>query len=250
MTPNPTCPPAERADEPGAPDPHPAVTVAAALGRRLAPYLIESTVIPTVLFYVVAAMMNTGWALAAGLAWSYVAVIRRAVNSRRVPALLLLGGLGITVRTILYLGTGSTLIYFSQEILRTFATAALFGVSMAVGRPLVARFALDFCSLDPEVQGRPAVTRLFERLTYLWAGVNLSAAIVQLGLLRSLSTEAYVGTSTVAAWVLTAAGAGITMAYAWRTARTEGLRVAVDPDGTLWAQPAPDGRRSDAPVAA
>ena len=44
----------------------PAVLVA--LARRLAPYLIESTVIPTLLFYAVDAVADTFTALVAGLA--------------------------------------------------------------------------------------------------------------------------------------------------------------------------------------
>jgi len=213
------------------------IAVVVALGRRLAPYLIESTVIPTLLFYAVDAVTDTFTALVAGLAWSYVAIVRRIVVGRRVPALLLLAGLGITVRTALYVGTSSAVIYFSQEIVHTFATAAFFAFSIVVGRPLVARFAHDFCSLDRDVEARAAVARMFERLTYLWIVVNLTSAITQLALLLTVSTTVYVGTSTVAAWAITGTGAALTIWDASRTARAEGLRAAVDADGRVWATP-------------
>jgi hypothetical protein len=215
----------------------PAVLVA--LGRRLVPYLVESTVIPTLLFYVVAAAMDTRSALLAGLAWSYVAIVRRVVVGRRVPVLLLLAALGLTVRTILYVGTSSALIYFSQEIVHDFATAAFFAASIVVGRPLVARFAHDFCSLDPEVRRRPAVTRLFGRLTYLWVAVNLASAFSQLSLLLTVSTPVYVGTSTVAAWTVTATGAALTIWDISRTARAEDLHAAIDADGGVWVETRP-----------
>ena len=44
----------------------------------------------------------------------------------------------------------------------------------------------------------PEDLRLFERLTYLWVGVNLAAAVSQLSLLLTVSTPLYVGASTVA----------------------------------------------------
>ena len=210
-----------------------------ALVRRLLPYLVESTVIPTILFYVVDAAMDTRSALLAGLAWSYIAIVRRVVVGRRVPVLLLLAALGLTVRTALYVGTDSAVIYFSQEIIHDFATAAFFAVSIVVGRPLVARFAHDFCSLDPEVERRPVMTRLFGRLTYLWVGINLASAVSQLSLLLTVSTPVYVGTSTVAAWTMTATGAALTIWDVSRTARAEDLRAAIDPDGGVWVEAQP-----------
>jgi Protein of unknown function (DUF3159) len=215
------------------------VMVLFALARRLLPYLVESTVIPTVLFYVVDAATDTRSALIAGLAWSYVAIVRRVVVGRRVPVLLLLAALGLTVRTALYVGTESAVIYFSQEIIHDFATAAFFAVSIVVGRPLVARFARDFCSLDPEVERRPVMNRLFERLTFLWVGVNLASAVSQLSLLLTVSTPVYVGTSTVAAWMITATGAALTIWAVSRVARAERLRAAIDPDGAVWIEAQP-----------
>jgi len=238
-----SAPPAPAAPEQGEVEwrrrPSSLVAVLFALTRRLLPYLVESTVVPTVLFYVVDAATDTRSALLAGLAWSYVAIVRRVAVGRRVPVLLLLAALGLTVRTALYVGTDSAVIYFSQEIIHDFATAAFFAISIVVGRPLVARFARDFCSLDPEVQRRPALNRLFERVTYLWVGVNLASAVSQLSLLLTVSTPVYVGTSTVAAWTITATGAALTIWDVSRTARAEGLRAAIDPDGGVWVEAEP-----------
>ena len=74
---------------------------------------------------------------------------------------------------------------------------------MLVGRPLITRFAADFCPLSPDVQIRPAVVQLFRRLTYLWAAVNAMAAAVSLTLLLTVPVAVFVGTATVSAWVIT-----------------------------------------------
>jgi hypothetical protein len=67
-----------------------------------------------------------------------------------------LATLGITVRTVIYLLSGNEFVYFFQPIMRTVATAAVFALSVCIGRPLIARFAADFCPLSPDVQSRPA----------------------------------------------------------------------------------------------
>ena len=54
--------------------------------------------------------------------------------------------------------------------------------SVVIGRPLIARFADDFCPLTPDVQCRPAIVQLYRRLTYLWAGVNAITAATSLTL--------------------------------------------------------------------
>ena len=140
----------------GAPDGwtlHPSkFSVIRAVTRRLVPYLIEATLIPTVLFYVMLAMTGAlRWALIGALIWSYSAVARRIFGRQQVPGLLVLATLGISVRTVIYLLSNNSFVYFVQPILRTVVTAAVFAVSVLVGRPLIARFAADFCPLEPEV---------------------------------------------------------------------------------------------------
>ena len=72
-----------------------------------------------------------------------------------MPGLLILATLGITVRTIVYLLSNNDFVYFVQPILRTTLTGLVFAGSVAVGRPLIARFAGDFCPLSPDVSVRP-----------------------------------------------------------------------------------------------
>lgn len=216
------------------------LAVIKAVVRRMVPYVIEATLVPTALFYTCLVAFGLTWAIVAALAWTYAAVGRRLVSGRPVPGLLILATLGISVRTIVFLFNENAFVYFFQPILRTVATAAFFALSVLVQRPLIARFAADFCPLSHDVGNRPAVLRLFRRLTYLWAGVNAIAAATSLTLLLTVPLPVFVGTATVAAWIITASGVVLTVSDAVRTARSEGLHTAVAPNGRLHAYAAAD----------
>ena len=206
-----------------------------AVGRRLFPYVVEATIIPTALFYTLLMVGGMRWALGAALIWSYGAIVRRVVRDRPVPALLILGTLGITVRVIVYLLSRNDFVYFVQPIMRTTLTGLMFAASVAFGRPLIARFANDFCPLSPEVRVRPGIRRLFIRLTILWALVNVLAAVSSLVLLLTVPVAVFVVVGAVAAWIVTCAGVVMTVADSVTTARREGLITALSPDGRLYA---------------
>src|SRR6476659_9667821 len=126
------------------------LSVIRAVGRRMVPYLVEATIIPTTLFYVFLITFELKWAIVAALGWTYAAIGRRLVTGSPISGLLVLATLGISVRTVVYLLSGSGFVYFLQPIMRTVATAAVFAVSVGIGRPLIARFAGDFCPLTPD----------------------------------------------------------------------------------------------------
>ena len=215
---------------------HPSkLSVVKAVGRRMVPYLIEATLIPTALFYVFFVVVDLKWAIIAALGWTYAAVGRRILTGRPIPGLLVLATLGISVRTVVFLFNENHFVYFFQPIMRTVATATFFALSVLVGRPLITRFAADFLPLSPDVQIRPAVVQLFRRLTYLWAAVNAMAAAVSLTLLLTVPIAVFVGTATVSAWVITCSGVVLTVSDSVRTARNEGLHTAVAPNGRLHA---------------
>jgi hypothetical protein len=210
-------------------------SVAAAVVKRLVPQLIEASLIPSLLFYSCLFAFGLRWAFVAALVWAYTAVGRRIVSGRQVPGLLVLTSVGITVRTLIFMWSGSTFIYFLQPILGALTTGAVFALSILTGRPLVQRFASDFCPLTAEVESRPAVSGLFRRLTYLWAALNVIAALTSLTLLMTVPVSVFVGTKMVAAWVIMCTGVVVTVSSSVSTARAEGLETAVGADGTLYA---------------
>jgi hypothetical protein len=209
--------------------------VIGAVVRRLVPYIVEATIIPTGIFYLLLLTTELRWALLGALAWSYAAVLRRLCAGRPIPGLLVLATLGISARTLVFLWSDNSFVYFVQPILRTMLTAALFLGSIAFGRPLIARFAADFCPLSPDVQRRPAVMRLFRRLTFMWAGVNALAAASSLTLLLTVPVPLFVVSAAVSAWIVTCSGLVLTVVDAVGTARREGLVTALGPNGALYA---------------
>jgi hypothetical protein len=211
------------------------LVVLRAVGRRLVPQLVEGTLVPTLLFYGLMTTIGIRAAFAGALCWSYTAVARRVATGRSVPPLVMLGTVGITVRTVVALSSGSTFVYFAQPVLGTVAVGTLFLGSIAVGRPLVARFASDFCPLPPDVAARPGVTRLYRHLTYLWAGVNLAAATTTFVLLVTLPLPAFVVARAVSGWGLTVVGVVVTVSLSVQAARREDLVATVGPGGHLTA---------------
>jgi uncharacterized membrane protein len=147
------------------PDDHPLLshgTVLVALGRRSLPHVLEATVAPAILSYVLLVAVGAGAAMVAVLCWTYVAIARRLARGVAIPSILLLATAGLSVRTAVGLASGSTFAYFVQPVATTVVLAAVFAGSVFVGRPLVARLASDFCHLAPEVAGRPGIVRLFQ----------------------------------------------------------------------------------------
>jgi hypothetical protein len=216
------------------------LSVFVAVVRRAAPRLIEASLIPTALFYSSLVLLGVGAAYAAAVIWLYAAVGSRLVRRRPVPPLLVLAAIGITVRTTTAVASGSSFVYFAQPVLGSMVAGLVFLLSVAVGRPMVERLALEFWPLTPEMQAHPAVRRLLRRLTYLWAGVNLAVGATTLTLLVVLPLSVFVAVKQLAAWAITGAGIAITIDRSVRTARRTGFLADHAP-------PASDDRVDAAP---
>jgi hypothetical protein len=202
-------------------------SVLLAVARRGLPNIIEATIIPAILFFVIVSTIGAGVAMAVVLAWGYGAVARRLLWHKRVPTVLVLATVGLTVKTTVGLLLASTFAYFLQPVATASALAGVFLASVLVGRPVVARLAHDFCPIAPEVATRPAVVRLFAGLTVLWAGVHLLTAAATFGMLVSLPVPLFVILKTASGLGITAAAIVITVSWALRTARSEQLQFAV-----------------------
>ncbi len=198
-------------------------SVFVAVVKRSAPRIIEASLIPSALFYSCLVLVGIGAAYAAALFWLYAAVASRLVRRRPVPPLLVLGAIGITVRTSVAVASGSTFVYFAQPVLSSVVVGCVFLVSVAVGRPMVQALALEFWPLTPEMLAHPAVGRLLRRLTFLWAGVNFAVGAATLTLLVVLPLPAFVAVKQAVAWTITGAGIAITIDRSVRTARRAGF---------------------------
>jgi hypothetical protein len=196
--------------------------------RRSGPHLLEASVIPTALFYACLVLAGLGAAYASALLWLYAAVALRLARHEDIPPLLVLGVVGITVRTAVAVASGSSFFYFAQPVANSVVMAGLFLVSIVIGRPLIERLALEFWPLTPELLAQPSVSRLMRGLTFLWAGVNLAIAATTLTLLVCLPLATYVAVKQVASLAITGVGIAITIDRSLRVARQEGYVVEAD----------------------
>ena len=195
------------------------------VGRRSLPSLIEATIIPAILLYVFFVTLGPTPAMLAVLTWSYGAVVRRLVGGHGIPGVLQLAVIGLTVRTIVGILSG-TFMYFLQPVATTLALALVFFGSLMFGRPMIARMASDFCPLAPEIACRPGVVRLFSGLTLLWAGVHLLSAATTFSLLVLLSTPTFVAVRSFVSLAITVSAVVLTVSWSIRTARAEDLVFA------------------------
>lgn len=211
-----------------APDQH--LSKLAVLGtviRRCWVHVVEATVIPGVLFYVLLVTTSLGWAYLGAIGWTFGTAVRRLVRRRPIPPLLILSMVGITAKTLVAVLSGSSFVYFVQPVLANVAMASVFLGSVVVGRPLIARLAEEFWEITPLQRAHPAMHGLFLRLTLLWAAVNLAIALTTLALLLRLQLATFVAVKQVSTLSITFAAVFLTIALSLRTARREGLVPAV-----------------------
>jgi hypothetical protein len=194
-----------------------------AIMRHLGLSILMANVIPSVLFYLCLVAGNVWTALVAALVWCYGSMAWRWGTRRRASGLLLLTVVGLTAKTILALASGSTFIYFLQPAITDGAVAALFLVSLATARPIVARLAGDFFPMSADIAARPPIQRLFWQLTLFWAVICLAKSVITVWLLESFPLVTFVAMKEVAVLAMIAIGTGVTVAAAVRVARAEGL---------------------------
>lgn len=202
------------------------LSVFGAVVARSAPRLIEASLIPSALFYCALVLIGIGAAYGVAILWLYGTVATRLIRGRRVSPLLVLAVVGITIRTIVAVASGSTFVYFVQQVMGSLVVGCVFLVSVALRRPMVESLALDFWPLTPEMRAHPSVVRLLRRLTFLWAGVNFAIFATTLTLLLVLPLPAYVALKQAVAWSITAAGIAITIDRSVHTGRRAGFAAA------------------------
>ena len=202
------------------------------IARHAGPRLVEATVVPLVLFYLGMATVGVFGALVVALAWSYAALLRRLLRGERLPGVLLLGTIGLTLRTAISFASGSVFLYFLQPTIGTVAVAAAFLLSVPAGRPLAERLAADLCPLPPEVVAHPRVRTFFARVSLLWALVYLVNAAVTLWLLLNQPLGVYLVATKVMSLVLS--GTALAVSVHWFRRTVSPARRAVATPSVPW----------------
>lgn len=184
-----------------------------ALVRQGAKHLLESTLVPLSLFYIVLSLVGLHGGLLAALGWSLAALGRRVVLRRPVPAVLLLTTLLLVARTVLGLVTGSIFLYFLQPSLQNFLIAFALLVSLPTGRPFLAKLADDFCAFPTSVSQHPRVVRFFRRVSLLWALVFITNGATTLWMLARQTLGEFLMVSTAGSY--TVVGVAIVISLLW-----------------------------------
>jgi hypothetical protein len=166
--------------------------------RRGAPSVLEGTLIPLGIFYLAMWLLGIWGAIALSLAWSWGAIALRLATHRRVPGLLVVGALALTVRSLMSFLADSVFLYFLQPTLGTVVLAAAFLISVPAGSPLAARLTHDFMPMPAAFSAHPAIRRFFVRVSILWGGIQLANAAIGLWLLVSQPISVYLVTKTAA----------------------------------------------------
>ncbi|MHB1447017.1 MAG: VC0807 family protein [Acidimicrobiales bacterium] len=185
--------------------------------------LVESTIAPLVLFYGLLSVTSLRVGLLAALGWSYAAMLVRIRGRKRIPGVLLLGAVLLTVRTSLALATGSVFVYFLQPTLATFVVAGLFLVSIRSSQPLVERLAHDFCPLPESLMSAGKLRQFFLQISLLWALVYAVNGAATLILLLTSSLGTFLVLRTIGSTALTVSA--IACSYLWfrSSLRREGV---------------------------
>lgn len=208
------------------------------LARHSAPHLLEATIVPLALFYGTMWMLGVWGALGTALAWSYGVLGLRLLRRERVPGILLLGVVGLTIRTVIAVASGSVFIYFLQPTLGTVAVAGAFLFSAALRRPLAEKLAGDFCPLPDELRGTDALRRFFTQISVLWGLVYVTNASVTFWLLVSHPLSTYLWAKTVMSVVLTGSAVAASVFWFVRSMRRNGISVTRSRSATLDLAPA------------
>ncbi|HEY1635094.1 MAG TPA: VC0807 family protein [Acidimicrobiales bacterium] len=203
-----------------------------AMAHHALPQLLESTIAPAALFYVILSVLDLRGALLATLAWTYLALGRRLLTGRHLPGMLLIASVLLTVRTAAALATGSGFVYFLQPTVGTFLLAAAFLISVPAGKPLAERLAKDFCPLDPSLFKRPYVQRFFLRISLLWTVVFVTNAALGLWFLLTQSLGNFVLLKTSVTTSVIAAAIAVSTLWFRQTLRGEGLALRYRSAGT------------------
>jgi intracellular septation protein A len=189
--------------------------------------LLESTLVPLALFWVLFTQAGFDAGLYAALGWSGVAIGRRLVLRQRIPVVLLMSTMLLVVRTVVGLWTGSAFLYFLQPTVQNFVFAVALLVTLGFERPLLAKLADDFCPFPEALTGHPRIKRFFKRVSLLWACVFLVNGATTLTVLATQTVGNYLMVSTAGSYSMVALGIALSLWWFRRSLAGEGIRLRI-----------------------
>jgi hypothetical protein len=186
-------------------------------------HLLESTLVPAGLFYLLLTVVNFDSGLFAALGWSITVLVCRLVLRKPISAILVLTTTLLVARTVLGLVTGSVFLYFLQPTLQNFLVSSLFLVSALLNRPFLARLARDFCAFPAALSAHPGMKRFFQRVSLLWAFVFAVNGAGTLVMLAKATVGNFLMVSTAGSYTLVVLGIGLSLFWFRRSLRDQGI---------------------------
>ena len=202
-------------------------------------HLVESTLVPLCLFYLVLSMVGLNGGLIAAVSWSVLALTRRIVLRRKIPAVLLLTTGLLIARTVIGFVTGSVFLYFLQPTLQNFLIAFVLLASLPFGRPFLAKLADDFCAFPTSFSEHPRVVRFFRRVSLLWALVFVTNGAATLFMLAKETVGDFLMVSTAGSYSVIGVAAIISLFWFRRALRGEGIVLRLGPARAVAPAPTP-----------
>lgn len=184
--------------------------------RGALPAVVTATVVPLALFYGVGAVAGMKAGIVASLTWAYVVLGRQAIKKGRMSGLLMVTAFALTVRCITWTIHQSTYTYFFVPVVETFAMAALFVTTMAIGRPLVIALARDFMPGLGERLSQATYRPMIRHLSWLWGAVNVGSAATSITLLTTQNIQFFLLFHQFSGWFWTGSGLALSFAYGRR----------------------------------
>jgi len=189
--------------------------------------LLESTLIPLALFWILFTHAGFDAGIIGALCWSALAIGRRLVLRQKVPAILWLTTTLLVVRTVVGLWTGSAFLYFLQPTVQNFVFAALLLVTLFMERPLLAKLADDFCAFPDTLTEHPTMKSFFKKVSLLWAAVFLVNGVTTLAVLATQTVGNFLMVSTAGSYSLVAVGIGLSLWWFHRSMSGEGIALRI-----------------------
>ncbi len=212
-----------------------------AIVRHGGKHLLESTLVPLGLFYLLLTVVGLDGGLIAAVSWSVLAVIRRVILRKKIPAVLILTTALLIARTVLGLLTGSVFLYFLQPTLQNFLIAAVLLASLPFGRPFIAKLADDFCAFPATFSEHPRVVQFFRKVSLLWALVFVTNGVATLYILARWTVGDFLMVSTAGSYAVVGLAAGVSILWFRRSLRGEGIVLRLGPARAAAVAPAPVG---------
>ncbi|GIL26619.1 VC0807 family protein [Actinocatenispora comari] len=188
-------------------------------------HLLEATLIPLGLFYLVMALAGLHGALFAALGWSLAALSWRLVTRRPIPTVLAFMTALLVVRTAVGYVTNSVFLYFLSPSLQDFVIGLAFLALLPFGKSLIAKLAADFCVFPAELTDNPRVRRFFHQVSVLWSSVFLLSGGLTLWMLARTSLGSYLLIGTAASYSLIGVAIVVSLVWFRRSLGREGIRL-------------------------